>query len=349
MQILIVEDNKTSLMILARLVDQVEDCTAVTFLDPQAALAHALEKGADVILVDYVMPGMNGVEFVRALRAYPQTEGVPVIMVTSEGDRAVRQSAIAAGATDFVTKPVEPLELKARVRNLAALRAAHLEERDRSLWLRREVAKATRVIAEREHEIIMCLTRAAEYRDGSTGEHVERVANCARVIAEGMGLPAAQVHEIFLATPMHDIGKLAVPDAILKKPTALTPEETKIMQQHTLHGHEILSQSVVPLLRLAADIALRHHERVDGTGYPDGLAGSAIPLAARIVSVADVFDALTTTRYYRSPLSVEEARDFLLSQVGKQFDGECVDAFVDRWADIVALHGHGPHAAMCAA
>ena len=338
MEVLVVEDNRTNLTILARLVGQVEGCSPVAFSDPKVALAFALNSGCDLVLVDFVMPGMNGIEFIRALREHSQTADLPVVMVTADSDRGVRQAAIQAGATDFITKPVDPIEFKARLRNLAALRRAHLAERDRSGILMNEVAQATRLIVQREQEIILKLMRAAEYRDGSTGAHIERIAHYARMIAEEMRLAPAVVEDIFMAAPMHDIGKLAVPDSILIKEGPLTEEEWTVMKRHTIQGAEILGGTSVPLLRLAADIALNHHERFDGSGYPNGRSGSAIPLAARIVAVADVFDALTTGRVYKPAWSIDAARDRLLAERGRQFDPVGVDAFLRRWSDIAAFH-----------
>ena len=328
MRLMVVEDNKTSLLILTRLAEQAGDCEVVSFADPTPALACATSEGCDLILVDYWMPGVNGVDFVRAVRTHARTADVPVVMITSAADRSVRQAAIDAGATDFLMKPVDPIELRARLRNLLALRQAILSEKKRAEWLSREVAAATKTIADREEETIMRMVRAIEFRDCVTGGHVDRIAHHSKLIGENLGLSAEETRELYLAAPMHDIGKLAVPDAILLKPGPLSDEERLIMQQHTVQGHAILADSQAPLLRKAAEIALSHHERFDGRGYPHGLRGEAIPLSGRIVAVADVFDALVSDRPYKTAWSVERARAYLLENSGSQFDPQCVRAFL---------------------
>jgi putative two-component system response regulator len=328
MRLMVVEDNKTSLLILTRLAEQVGGCEVASFADPTSAFAYATSEGCDLILVDYLMPDMNGVDFVRAVRAHARTADVPVIMITSAADRSVRQAAIDAGATDFLAKPVDPIELRARLRNLIALRQAMLSEKQRAEWLTCEVAAATKTIADREQETIMRMVRAIEFRDCVTGAHVDRIAHHSKLIGENLGLSEEENRELYLAAPMHDIGKLAVPDAILLKPGPLDEAERRVMQQHTVQGHAILAGSQAPLLRKAAEIALSHHERFDGRGYPHGWRGEAIPLSARIVAVADVFDALISDRPYKAAWSVERARAYLIDNSGSQFDPECVRAFL---------------------
>ena len=181
------------------------------------------------------------------------------------------------------------------------------------------------------------LSKAAEYKDFDTGAHIERIAHYCRIIAESLGLNSEMVQEIFLASPMHDIGKITIPDSILAKPGPLTPEERAIMECHTTRGFEILNFSAIPLLRLAAQIALHHHERFDGTGYPHRISGEQIPLEARIVAVADVFDALTSKRAYKPAWSLEQARDYLNEHSGRHFDPDCVKAFMNCWPQVLAF------------
>ncbi len=337
MKILVVDDNRTNLLMLNRLVEQVEGCEAVAFTDPAAGLEHAAREGCDIALVDYVMPGIDGVTFIQRLRSLPATAGVPAVMITGEGEQALRRSALDVGATDFLQKPIDPIEFKARLRNLMALRRAHREQQSRAEELTRAVAAATRIIAEREEELILRLARATEMRDGDTGAHIDRIAHYSRILAEAMDRPAEEVHEIFLSSPMHDIGKISVPDAILLKPGRLTEDERRVMERHTLDGYRILEGSKVPLLQMAAEIALGHHERYDGGGYPRRVAGAAIPLAARIVAVADVFDALTSARPYKPAWSVADAVEHVRAERGRHFDPACVDAFLSRLPEIVAV------------
>jgi putative two-component system response regulator len=262
---------------------------------------------------------------------------IPIVMITTSDEDTVRYAALEAGATDFLKKPIDPIEVKSRLKNLLKLREAQNRLRDQAAWLADEVAKATRALAEREEEIIQRLSRAVEYRDTDTGLHVLRVAQYCRVIAEAIGLNEEQCRTIYLASPMHDVGKIAVTDTILLKPGKLSPEERQIIEQHTLHGGKILADSNSDLIKAAAEIAVCHHERWDGKGYPRGIQGAEIPLFARIAAVADVFDALTTERPYKRAWSPDEAKAHMLAEAGKHFDPDCVAAFVSRWDDVVSI------------
>jgi putative two-component system response regulator len=335
--ILIVDDSRSSLAMLGSIVSEIEDCTVETFLRPEDAMARSAAKQFDLVLVDYVMPGMDGIEVTRALRATEAYALVPVVMVTSALDQRVRLEAIAAGATDFVNKPFDRIELKARARNLLALRKAQTELAGRAKWLASEVEAATRHLVEREEEVIWRLARAIEYRDGSTGEHVSRVAAVCRLIAEGLGLDADRARIIYLASPLHDIGKIGISDAILGKPGRLTPEEMDVMRQHVNIGMRILENGSSDLIRVAETIAASHHEKWDGTGYPAQLKGEAIPLEGRIAAIADVFDALCSERPYKAAWPIEKAYDEIVACSGKHFDPACVAAFQLKWAEIVEL------------
>jgi putative two-component system response regulator len=306
-----------------------------TFLRPADALARAQVFQFDLVLVDYMMPKMDGIAVTGVLRASEMYRLVPIIMVTAEMDATVRLQAIAEGATDFIQKPFDPTELKARVRNLLSLRSAHLQLADRAHWLAREVEAATRHLVAREEEVIWRLARAIEYRDGSTGEHVSRVATVCRLIAEGLGLDAERSRIIYLASPLHDIGKIGIADAILGKPGRLTSDEMDEMRRHVVIGASILENGSSDLIRMAETIAATHHERWDGTGYPHGLAGSAIPLEGRIAAIADVFDALCSERPYKPAWPIDKAYDEIVACSGSHFDPACVAAFQGKWPEIV--------------
>ena len=293
----------------------------------------------DLVLVDYMMPSVDGLEFIRRLRLDPRSEHVPIVMISADADRGLRLEAIEAGATDFLDKPVDPHELKMRVTNLLALRRAQVALADRAQWLAHEVEKATRAVLEREEETIRRLARAIEYRDGGTGEHVSRVATISRILAEELGLDPELTRNIYRAAPLHDVGKIGVPDAILKKPGRLSPDEIAQMRRHVILGGEILEGGSSEILRVAACIALTHHERWDGGGYPHGLAGADIPIEGRITAIADVFEALCTERPYKHAWPVAEARDEILAQSGRHFDPDCVAAFARGWSRIEALMG----------
>jgi putative two-component system response regulator len=232
---------------------------------------------------------------------------------------------------------VDKTELAARVRNLLALRASRRQLANRAEWLAEEVKKATVEIVAREKEAILRLSRAAEYRDPETGMHLLRMSNYTCLIARQLGLAPAEQELLLQAAPMHDIGKVGTPDHILLKPGRLTPEEFEIMKQHATIGYEILRDSASPLLQCAAKLALAHHEKFDGSGYPQGLAGESIPLYGRIVAVADVFDALTSERPYKKAWALDDAVDFLKTNAGSHFDPACVDGFLAAWPQALEI------------
>jgi putative two-component system response regulator len=220
---------------------------------------------------------------------------------------------------------------------LIQLGAAGRKLSDRAAHLASEVAAATRKLGQREEEIILRLALAVEYRDNDTGEHTLRVARYSRVIAEQLGLPARLCRDIYLAAPLHDVGKVAIPDNILLKPGKLTDQEMAVIRTHAAIGEKILADSSCELIQLGAQIAAGHHERWDGAGYPNGLRADEIPVAARVVAVADVFDALTTRRPYKEPMPLDVARNYLVENQGRQFDPACVEAFLSRWDEVVAI------------
>ncbi len=345
---LILDDAEINNLLMAEAMRGIPDCQPRTFVDPGEALAflQANHESIGLVTTDYEMPGMNGLAFLRAARAVPGFEHVPIVMVTSLDDRALRREALAAGATDFLTKPFDPVEVRARATNLLALSRARMADRDRAAWLAREIEAATREIEEREREIIILLMKAAEHRDVETGDHVARVAAYVGLIAEGLGcFTPAEVRRLSLAATMHDVGKIGVPDAILLKPGPLTPDERKEMERHAERGRRILEGSRCEVVQLAGELACSHHERWDGKGYPQGLAGEAIPLSGRIVAVADVFDALTSERPYKRAWSPEEARAHLVKEAGSHFDPVCVEAFLSRWPDVLARAARSREAA----
>jgi putative two-component system response regulator len=339
MRVLIIDDSRSSLALLAGVVAEVEGAVIDTCQSPLDALARTAGEQYDLVLVDNIMPDMDGVEVTRRLRSRDAYRLVPIIMVTSDSDQRLRVDAIGAGATDFINKPFDRTELLARVRNLLALRQAQIELADRARWLVREVESATRHLIEREEEVIWRLARAIEYRDGDTGEHVSRVAAICHILARAMDLGEERCRIIYLAAPLHDIGKIAIADAILGKPGKLTPEETNEMRKHVTIGARILENGSSDLIRVAELIAQSHHERWDGTGYPDGLSGYDIPVEARIVALADVFDALCSERPYKSAWPIERARDEIRRLRGTHFDPACVDAFDACWPEIAAIMG----------
>lgn len=337
MRILLVDDNRTNLSLLSKLVERIEGCTAAAFELPEQALGAVPELDFDIGVIDYQMPGFTGVELVAELTRFGKYRDKLFVIVTADTDTATRMAALDAGAIDFLTKPVNPLEFQARVRNLAALVEARNKLADKAEWLRTEVEKAVIEIRAREEEIIDRLSIAASYKDLETSRHTRRVGLYSEAIAIAAGLPDRLCADIRLASPMHDIGKVAIPDAVLLKNGKLTEEEFAAMQRHTVVGCDILRESKSSLLQLAAEIAASHHERWDGKGYPSRLQGDKIPLSGRIVSVADNFDALTTERPYKTAWSVERAVAHIRERAGSQFDPECVAAFDRALPDIVTI------------
>ncbi|MFC0242241.1 HD domain-containing phosphohydrolase [Rhodopseudomonas telluris] len=336
-QALLVDDSRSALEYMKRQIEAAGDVDAITFTDPLQALAAARHTDIALALVDYEMPHLDGISLIRELRALPHFSDLPIVMITSIESDDVRLRALDAGATDFLSKQQKSLETQVRLRNLVKLGLAIRKLNDRAAHLAWEVAEATRQLQEREEEIILRLALSVEYRDNDTGDHTLRVAKYSRLIAEQLGLPQRLCRDIYLAAPLHDVGKVATPDHILLKPGGLTPEEIAVMRTHTTVGGTILAGSRCELIQLAADIAIAHHERWDGAGYPHRLKGDAIPIAARIVAVADVFDALTTKRPYKEAFPLPIARQQLEDGKGRHFDQACVDAFLARWPEVLTI------------
>jgi putative two-component system response regulator len=338
MRVHVVDDNETNLMLFSQLVRGLDSGLEVqTFLDPYLSVESCRSVMPDLVLVDYMMPGMDGHEYIATLRAMAGAAEVPIVMVTAADERSVRHRALELGATDFIAKPVDPAEVKARLRNLLALRKTHLRLKDRNSWLREEISKATQTIVDRELELIWRMAKAAEYRDPETGSHILRMAHYSQLVAREMGLSEEECDLLLHAAPMHDVGKMGIPDGILLKPGKLDEEEFRMMKQHAEIGYSILQDSSSRLIQVAAEIAKSHHEKFDGSGYPAALAGEDIPLFGRIVAVADVFDALTSVRPYKTAWPVAKARAFLQESAGSHFDPRCVAAFMARWDEILAV------------
>lgn len=310
-----------------------------------------LRLGVDLILLDVVMPGLDGFEVCRRIRQDPHGQDVPVIMVTSMASRDDRLRAVEAGANDFIAKPIDETELRVRSASVLKMKEAqdalrrhqaHLEEivEQRTANLRKaleETAEAQRVAYRAQLDTVERLAIVAEYKDKVTARHIHRMSEYSAVIARGLKLSPGEVELILHASRMHDVGKIAVPDAILRKPSSLDGPEWTVMHRHPTIGSIILDNSTSELLQAARVIALSHHERWDGTGYPGRLAGENIPLWGRICAVADVFDAITSERPYRGARSNEEAMRILRAGSGTQFDPQVLDVFFELLDDILAV------------
>jgi len=276
------------------------------------------------------MPDMNGVELIRRIQEIPGSQDIPIMMITVVSEKSVRYDALEAGATAFLTRPIDQIECRTSCRNLLKLHEQQAIIQDRADWLARQVEVATQQIVSREKETLIRLAKAGEYRDEETGFHVVRMAKYSRKIAEALSLSEKECDEIEYAAPMHDIGKIGIQDSVLLKPDKFNQEEWIAMKLHTTIGHSILSNSQSRYIQTGSIIALNHHERFDGTGYPNGIAGKDIPLVARIVSVADVYDALTSPRPYKEAWTTDDSKDYLETNSGTQFDPLCVEAFFEK-------------------
>jgi two-component system response regulator RpfG len=333
--VVIIDDQSTGRRILERIIRSIDpELQVETYSDPFKALSRIRSCAPDLIVTDYKMPAMDGIALIRHVRSLPACADIPIIVVTVVEDVRIRYAALDAGATDFLSRPIDQYECRARCRNLLTLRRQQQIIRNRASWLEDQVALATREVQARERETLLRLAKAGEYRDQETGNHVLRMARYARLIAEALSLARGECEEIELAAPMHDIGKIGIPDCILLKEGPLNEKEFGVMKTHTRIGYEILKDSPSRRIILGATIALCHHERYDGLGYPDGLAGEAIPLPARIVAVCDVYDALTSTRPYKGPWPAAEAIRYIRERAGTQFDPGCVESFLARTREV---------------
>ena len=321
-QLLVVDDEPANLQVLRHILQ--EDYRLLFAKDGTKALELAAREKPELILLDVMMPGMTGYEVCAQLKATPATSAIPVIFVTALADVEDEAQGFAVGAVDYITKPVSPAIVKARVRtHLSLVRVEELRE--------------TRL------QIVQRLGLAAEYKDNETGLHVIRMSHYSRVLALAAGFSEAQAEELLNAAPMHDVGKIGIPDAVLRKPGKLDGEEWEVMKQHAQIGADIIGEHPSGLLRMAREIALNHHEKWDGSGYPRGIGGAEIPVEARIIAIADVFDALTSERPYKKAWPVEEAVQLLREQSGRHFDPELVELFLgqlpaileikERWAE----------------
>lgn len=338
MHILIVDDQETNLQLFAALVGKMGKHESTCFLDPQQALNWCGSNNPDLVILDYMMPKLNGLEFLARFRALANCREVPLLMVTADHEKDIRYRALQARANDFLTKPIDKTEFLARADNMLLLRRQQLALQDRAVLLELEVEKATAEIGRRERETIIRLSYAAEFRDPETGAHIQRMANYSLLIAQNLGLSKELQHKLLRASPMHDIGKVGIPDQILLKPDVLTVEEYSIIKTHTTIGYNILRNSDSDLLRTAAEIAHCHHEKFDGSGYPNALHGGSIPLSGRICAVADVFDALTSERPYKHAWPFDSALQTIRKGSGNHFDPDCVDAFLLNPDKIMDIH-----------
>lgn len=315
-RILIVDDEPANLKVMREVLG---NQYRMSFAKSGAAAIALLEKELPkLILLDIMMPDMNGFEVCQIVKANPATSHIPIIFVTALSDESDEFKGFELGAVDYITKPISPAIVRARVKTHLSLVQA-------------EQLKQAHV------DLVQRLGRAAEYKDTDTGEHIIRMSKYSKVLALALGMDEQHAELLRQAAPMHDVGKIGIPDAILLKPGKLTADEFTHMKEHALIGAQILANSSSPLLQLAHVLAIEHHEKWDGTGYPNGLKGEAISLEGRIVAIADVFDALTSKRPYKEPWSIEKTLAHMQQQAGKHFDPQLVELFIGKIDDIIAI------------
>ena len=336
MKILSIDDNKTNLLIIESYA-KILNLEIESFLNPKEALEASFENEYDLVIVDYMMPEINGLEFIQSFRQ--NNQNTPIIMLTAVGDDMELQiKALEYDANDFLSKPINAPAFKARIINMLKLRKSQLLLQDKALLLQDEVNSATIRLKESEHETLQMLGKSAEYKDPETNAHTQRVAYYCKLLARVYGLDENLQDIIFYASPFHDLGKIGIPDKILLKPGKLDDDEFSIMKNHAKIGYEILKGSKSKYLKAGGVIAYNHHEKYDGTGYPNGLKGENIPIFGRITAIADVFDALTSSRPYKKAWSLEEAFDFLIREKEVHFDPKLVDLFLENKNKVIDIH-----------
>ena len=339
--IMVVDDTADNLLMMSELLKDAYHVKVANNGERGLRLAVS-DNPPDLILLDIVMPQMNGYEVCDRLKADPRTRDIPVIFLTSKADAEDEQKGLAAGAIDYITKPINPMIVLARVRAHLALKTSSDFLRDKNAWLEKEVAIRTREIQSAQDVTILAMASLAEIRDNETGHHIRRTQHFVRLLAEHLRthprfaafLTNDNIELLFKSAPLHDIGKVGIPDRILQKPGRLTPEEFEVMKTHTTLGRDAIAHAEQALgielgfLTIAKEIALSHQEKWDGSGYPGGLSGDAIPVSARLMALADVYDALISRRVYKEPIPHDETLKMIQLGRGTHFDPDILDAFL---------------------
>lgn len=328
-RILIVDDQESNIYLLESILRNAGFLAVTSATDARDVATLKGSVDPDLILLDLMMPIMDGFQVMDQLKPLISTEDyLPILVLTADIAKEAKIRALSMGAKDFLTKPFDQTEVLLRIENLLNTRFLHLQLRNQNELLEKNVMARTAELVEAQIEILERLAVASEYRDDVTGRHTRRVGRISELLAIEVGLPAAQVELIRLAATLHDVGKIGISEQILNKPGRLTPEEFEVMQAHTVIGGKLLSGGRSELTRMSEQIALTHHERWDGSGYPHGLKGEEIPIAGRIVALADVFDALTHARPYKEDWSLKDAIAEIQGLSGRQFDPRVVAAFL---------------------
>ena len=358
-RVMIVDDEPINVKVAGKYVRMLGYSNFLTVTDSTKVIEALHEENPDALLLDLMMPEVSGMDILETMRADANLKRIPVIILTASSDRGTRLRALELGAMDFLAKPLDPEELAPRIRNALLMRSYENHLRDHAETLEETVRHRTYALCASRLELLHCLARAAEHRDDDTGKHVVRVGRYAALIAREAGFPGPYVEVLELAAQLHDVGKIGISDTVLLKPGRLTDGERALMEVHTQVGADVLNAHVdmldnslihhsepwsvlprfsqSPLTELAASIALTHHEKWDGSGYPNGLSGTDIPVEGRMTAIADVFDALRSTRPYKEAFSFDHSFDILFEGRGKHFDPELLDYFLASRREIEAL------------
>ena len=338
--VVVVDDKEANVALLSKILRSAGYENVIGFTDPREVAPHYENNRVDIVLLDIRMPHMDGFEVLAALKQIAQDDYLPVLVLTAQTDIETRHRALAEGAKDFLNKPFERSEALNRIYNILDVRLMHSKIRDQNLQLERRVQERTRAVEETRLDVIRRLGRAAEYKDNETGFHVIRMSKYCERLALAAGVSPDEASMLLTASPMHDVGKIGIPDAVLLKPGKLEGEEWEIMKSHATIGGEILSGGDSELMEMARVVALTHHENFDGSGYPLGLAGEEIPLMGRITAICDVFDALLSERPYKKAWPLDKTINMIREEAGSKFDPDLVDTFlgiIDEIQEIRAL------------
>lgn len=334
--VMVVDDQSTSRNILSKTLKGIQPNISVTsFNSAYDALAAAKIQPPDLVITDYKMPKMNGIEFTKSLHQMLGNQDTPVMMVTIIKEKSILYEALQSGVTDFLNKPFDKIEYRSKCKNLLSLSKSRSELKTQQQTLTQLITSRTDEVLLREKETLDRLTKACAYKDCITGEHLIRMGRISYILALELGLDQSEAEVLKTAAPLHDIGKLAIPDRILMKKGKLTKDEFEVMKTHTTVGHEILKDSPSSYIQKGALIALNHHEKYNGTGYPNQVSGDQIPIEARIATLADVFDSLTNNRPYKKAWPLDETLIYIKAASGKHFDPVCVDALFNCLDEII--------------